>query len=574
MCCQRYRSIRTCRGQRLAVALALVVLAAAGEAVAAGGASSAPRPAGALSIARWDASGLPRVDLFVELDRPVGWRQRALSKDDLRLYLDDEPVHFFELAPVTSGTDSLAVALSIDTSGSVKRSLSKVRRAAHEALEVLGSGDTGALGTFDDAAVRVVAPTQSLPALRSAIDGLSTHGKFTHFHDGLAAAAETLAAAAAEARLIVLITDGKDEGSRLGLDEAIDRVRAANAAVIAVGIGSKVQRAVLERVAQQSRGWLVDAAAVTDPMSGVAARVAQARGPTSHYAVRFSLPGAAPGNAARDRPPKSVRVAIPSAGLEAQTHLDLSAPAPPLPAPLATAVARGAEAEGAGEDLPAVPLAFAAMLGAIVGAGAAVGAVLLMRKRARPTTASGLLGPLLAARRNANGHLLPGGSPAHLDESVDTTALESPLRLDTAVFEEPFPQQQAAATFRADPVVQEGTAICEDESTIDLDTVILQQRPVLALAEGGDIGWLFDLENHESITIGRSSSANIRLYDRAVSNTHARMVAESGQFVLYDLHSSNGTYVNERRVERQVLQFGDVIRIGSTSLRYQLLRKA
>jgi len=71
-------------------------------------------------------------------------------------------------------------------------------------------------------------------------------------------------------------------------------------------------------------------------------------------------------------------------------------------------------------------------------------------------------------------------------------------------------------------------------------------------------------------SIGREASRNIALtLDNTVSRSHARVVLEGGQFVIYDEGSSNGTFVNNVRVERQPLRAGDVVQIGSTRFRFE-----
>jgi pSer/pThr/pTyr-binding forkhead associated (FHA) protein len=67
--------------------------------------------------------------------------------------------------------------------------------------------------------------------------------------------------------------------------------------------------------------------------------------------------------------------------------------------------------------------------------------------------------------------------------------------------------------------------------------------------------------------IGRDASKNdIILDDDAVSAEHARVKLERKQFVLYDLASTNGTFVNGQRTQRHVLFDKDEIVIGETTL--------
>jgi hypothetical protein len=67
--------------------------------------------------------------------------------------------------------------------------------------------------------------------------------------------------------------------------------------------------------------------------------------------------------------------------------------------------------------------------------------------------------------------------------------------------------------------------------------------------------------------IGRDGSrCDLALNDTSVSAQHAQIRFEHGQFVIHDLASTNGTFVNNRRIQRQPLMDNDVIRLGSATL--------
>ena len=78
----------------------------------------------------------------------------------------------------------------------------------------------------------------------------------------------------------------------------------------------------------------------------------------------------------------------------------------------------------------------------------------------------------------------------------------------------------------------------------------------------------FSLSEREN-TIGRTEDNLILLPDASVSRQHARIVADDRErHVLFDLHSSNGSYVNRKRVQRALLRDGDVASIGNVSFRF------
>jgi pSer/pThr/pTyr-binding forkhead associated (FHA) protein len=67
--------------------------------------------------------------------------------------------------------------------------------------------------------------------------------------------------------------------------------------------------------------------------------------------------------------------------------------------------------------------------------------------------------------------------------------------------------------------------------------------------------------------VGRSPEADVMLEDAYASEFHMRLVAKDGRLVLHDLGSTNGTYVNGRRVTSPLaLNRGDAVQIGKTVL--------
>jgi len=68
------------------------------------------------------------------------------------------------------------------------------------------------------------------------------------------------------------------------------------------------------------------------------------------------------------------------------------------------------------------------------------------------------------------------------------------------------------------------------------------------------------------VSIGRSRDNDIVIENRAVSRSHARIRHEGADFIISDLNSANGIYVNGERVEKATLKHDDVITIGKHTL--------
>lgn len=84
---------------------------------------------------------------------------------------------------------------------------------------------------------------------------------------------------------------------------------------------------------------------------------------------------------------------------------------------------------------------------------------------------------------------------------------------------------------------------------------------LLVMQRGPAAGARFLLDADHTVA-GRSPKADIFLDDVTVSRRHAEFVRELDDFVVRDVGSLNGTYVNRRRIESAVLQPGDEVQIG------------
>jgi two-component system, NtrC family, sensor kinase len=72
-----------------------------------------------------------------------------------------------------------------------------------------------------------------------------------------------------------------------------------------------------------------------------------------------------------------------------------------------------------------------------------------------------------------------------------------------------------------------------------------------------------------TVCIGSASSSAIRLQDAAVSPQHCRIAVENGRFILTDLESTAGTFVNGMPVTQCELDSGDQIAVGDSVFLFQ-----
>ncbi len=100
-------------------------------------------------------------------------------------------------------------------------------------------------------------------------------------------------------------------------------------------------------------------------------------------------------------------------------------------------------------------------------------------------------------------------------------------------------------------------------------------KPALVFLSGELIAVPIPLER-EAVILGRALEADVRVNDTQVSRQHASITTvtdadHSVDYVLTDLNSRNGTFLNSRRIRRETLENGDKITVGDTILRFDLL---
>jgi pSer/pThr/pTyr-binding forkhead associated (FHA) protein len=89
---------------------------------------------------------------------------------------------------------------------------------------------------------------------------------------------------------------------------------------------------------------------------------------------------------------------------------------------------------------------------------------------------------------------------------------------------------------------------------------------LLVVTAGALKGTILDL-NQQQITMGRANDATLVLNDDYASSRHARIFPQDGQWIVEDLGSTNGTYLDRQKVTRPTpVPVGVPIRIGKTVL--------
>jgi pSer/pThr/pTyr-binding forkhead associated (FHA) protein len=102
----------------------------------------------------------------------------------------------------------------------------------------------------------------------------------------------------------------------------------------------------------------------------------------------------------------------------------------------------------------------------------------------------------------------------------------------------------------------------QDQATVD---ALLPGTALLVVLRGPNTGARFLLDSDE-VSSGRHPDSDIFLDDVTVSRKHANFRREGDTFVVRDVGSLNGTYVNRERIDQATLRTGDEVQIGKFRL--------
>jgi pSer/pThr/pTyr-binding forkhead associated (FHA) protein len=106
--------------------------------------------------------------------------------------------------------------------------------------------------------------------------------------------------------------------------------------------------------------------------------------------------------------------------------------------------------------------------------------------------------------------------------------------------------------------------VAEEEISVTIDEVP-EGFGVLVVKRGPNAGSRFVLE-HDRTEAGRHPESDIFLDDITVSRRHAEFVRQSRGYLVRDVGSLNGTYVNRERIDEGTLRNGDEVQIGKFRL--------
>lgn len=106
-------------------------------------------------------------------------------------------------------------------------------------------------------------------------------------------------------------------------------------------------------------------------------------------------------------------------------------------------------------------------------------------------------------------------------------------------------------------------------SQLESRDLISLRKCVLAVIDGPSPKVKYDLDKKKITKIGKKADNDIVLNDKTVSRYHIEIEAAEDSYIMRDMNSTNGTYINGTRIKEGFLSPGDVLMFGNTKMEFQ-----
>lgn len=424
-------------------------------------------------------------------------------------------------AAFADGNKAIAVLMDISKSVPVE-DLQKGKELAKTLIQQAGPGDTVSLYVFGKN-FKKITPEE--------LENIGLTESNTSVYDSVYDVARDLQKLRADRKAILIITDGQDTSSATILEDTVQFANENGIAIYSVGAG-KVNRKALERISKLTNGAYYEIAnpALVESLNSSIDAQEVVSSKKQQPAPSEPPVTSAPVVQAPASPPQS---AAPSSGK----------PAPLIPA----------------EKPHSSLYGYLWILGILGGAIVLVIFVLLI---ARSSRREPRICPTCGRELEDYQTICPVCSKA------ETTLAKKPEEKGGDGTQEFGGKEQVQEDEELIPLeLLEKRPIGEEDLS---KTFVLMETPMLVVRKGKNLGQSYALNRAFPVSIGRSRVNEIRLDDISVSGQHCRIIPENGRHILYDLGSTNGTLVNDKKANKVALKEGDTIKVGETQFLYKV----
>jgi VWFA-related protein len=480
-----------------------------------------------------DLSLFPRAKIFISVTDIHNAPIVGLDKTNIQITSDGRLIENFTFLPVNKSKEDTAIVLGIDTSGTMKgKPLENAKNAVSEFISRLAPNDKATILTFNSDVNIVSGFTSDKEELYKAVHGIKIAGKLTKLYDAMFEAIRlTSLAGLPSRRVLIFLSDGKDEGSSATLEDCIKQAVDNNLQVYTIGYESILQSVgknyfkYLERIAKLTHSVFFKAPK-TSNLSGFYRDIG------FHLQSQYLL-SIKDINIATDGKTHNLQIVFSDIGITSTVDKKYLAPwieTKPL-------------MQSQGNKALSLNIIIAVGFGILV---IIIVLILFVQKRKQH-------------QELPKNEIEPQAPAKEIIEEVEKQLCPVCHRVMADDWSECLFCKKEHET--KDPVVV--VPVSYNES---------QPPPMnfgkLVVNNGAHQGHTYPVKHHRTNLGAVSGNDIIVCEDPLISSNHCRIKFENQKMVIIDLDSTNGTFVNGRRVESIDLHHHDIIRLGNTELLY------
>lgn len=434
----------------------------------------------------------------------------GLTSDSFSLFEDHVKVKEFELL-IPDDKEGLAIVLALDTSGSMKNNakIEQAKSAAKRFINQLTKYDECAIISFDDSIKNINDFTQNTQVLLSSIDKITAQNN-TRLYDAIYQSIETLSSNSGGRKALIVLTDGKDEGSMLLQDDCINYANEENIPVYSIAFGPDALANIqsVARVSQLTGGEYFYAS-IPENLSSFYEKIAQRL--QRQYIFQFKSKLYADGQW------HTLRLEVNDANYVGYGSKNYHLPNLPL-------------------RITMFGILFIIIIVSIIILFIVFLSLWFLRKH-----------DLKKRQRFVENELVSQASTAGADINTTEDLLYGPTRR--------YRIQQSSTSDRSD--LASDKTIQANRSIFEVSSYTLE----VILSNGTHKEIELD---EKGVTIGSSVKNDIVIKGKDVSSKHAKIEKKDGDWILSDFETKTGTSVNNKKINSYTLQNEDKIKIGKT----------
>lgn len=181
---------------------------------------------------------------------------KGLSIGQFSAAVDGNSARLSSLESASTHDQPLAVVLALDISGSMRSdgAFAAARKAALAFIAELDDADVVSLISFGNSAQRLTGFTDDRNLIRQALDELKAADQRTVLYDGMFKAAQQATQATSNKVVVIVLTDGRDEGSSVTLQDATQAAAGQAIPIYTLGFGPAADQKTLRRIAELTGG--------------------------------------------------------------------------------------------------------------------------------------------------------------------------------------------------------------------------------------------------------------------------------------------------------------------------------